>query len=366
MSFSVFWRAAKDAGREWRRWSSACADRQSIRVYYGREHIPAPSDVASGGIVKCQDLARRFPNTFVSPNILYLISSALDPHTLCMARFAKRAGARIVVNQNGVAYPAWHGPGWEATNRPMRLLHELADYVFYQSAFCRSSADRFLGHNRSPNEVLHNAVDTHVFRPTRTRSAGSGLVLITAGSHTKRYRVTCAIETLVALRKSGVECRLIVGGKCCWGEEQPSRREAQDFANVRGVADRVEFTGPYSQQDAVDLLNRADILLHPTYNDSCPRLVLEAMACGVPVVCSRSGGTPELVGDTAGVAVPVPLDWEREHVPEPTALAAAVTQIFHNLDAFSISARERAVSRFDVAPWIERHRTVFAELCRAG
>ena len=71
-------------------------------------------------------------------------------------------------------------------------------------------------------------------------------------------------------------------------------------------------------------MQSADILLHTKYNDPCPTVVLEAMACGLPVVYSASGGTPELVGDDAGIGVDAPLDWEHDHPPAPEALAEAV------------------------------------------
>ena len=54
-------------------------------------------------------------------------------------------GAAIVVNQNGVAYPAWAGLRTDEINEPLREALNAADYVFFQSEFCKSSADRFLG-----------------------------------------------------------------------------------------------------------------------------------------------------------------------------------------------------------------------------
>jgi len=129
------------------------------------------------------------------------------------------------------------------------------------------------------------------------------------------------------------------------------------------VADRVELLGTYSQAEAPALYRRADVLLHTKYNDPCPTVVLEAMACGVPVVYSRSGGTPELVGEEAGVGVEAPLDWDRDHPPAPPELADAVRTVAERLPDYAAAARERSLG-FDVRPWVDRHREVFERLVR--
>jgi glycosyltransferase involved in cell wall biosynthesis len=103
------------------------------------------------------------------------------------------------------------------------------------------------------------------------------------------------------------------------------------------------------------------VLLHPKVNDPCPNVVLEALACGVPVVHSASGGTPELVGE-AGLGVASETSFERDVPPAPADLADAVRAVVASLADYRQKARARAVERFDLAPWIERHRALFSEL----
>ena len=66
--------------------------------------------------------------------------------------------------------------------------------------------------------------------------------------------------------------------------------------------------------------------------------------------------------DEAGIGVPAPLDWERDHPPAPAALAEAVCALAERLDERSSAARARAVERFDARRWIARHRELFEEL----
>ena len=103
-------------------------------------------------------LARRF-------NILYLGSSSLPEDLPQVLELARRKKARIVLNQNGVGYPAWAPADWETVNAPMQSVLREAEYVFYQSEFCKLSADRFLGERSGAWEILYNPVDTGYFRP---------------------------------------------------------------------------------------------------------------------------------------------------------------------------------------------------------
>ena len=349
--------------REFLRWRRGRHSGDGCRVYYGFDRLPASNDVAGGGIIKTQDLQRAFPNCPNNANLLYLISSALPSFAMTLARRAKAAGAPFVLNQNGVFYAGWYGAGWQQQNGPMRRLLARADHVFYQSQFCKSTADRFLGTPSASWEILHNPVDTATFAPPERAPACDRFSILLAGSHGAFYRAQLAVDTLALLRRRLPEARLIIAGRCLWRpSEETALAEIRAHAADQGVLDAVEFTGPYSQAQALAVMHRAHVLLHTKYNDPCPRLVVEAMACGLPVVYSATGGVPELVGEEAGIGIPGPLDYERDHPPSPELLAEALARVAAQREAYAQAARLRAVRHFDLGPWLERHRAIFERL----
>lgn len=335
----------------WRRIAAAAPRRDRIAVSYGVEQMPTVDDVVYGGGVKFQLLAAELPNAPQDFNILYLGSTTMPIEARMLVRLARRRGAAFVWNQNGVAYPAWHGPGWQLVNAPRaRLFHE-ADHVIFQSAFCKLGADRYYGERTGPFEVLHNPVDTDRFTPASHRLRRP-LTLLLGGNQYQQYRLEAALETLAQLRREQ-DVRLLVTGFVAFDVTTTLAR--------LGIEEHVEFIGPYTQRQAPELMRLADILLHTKYNDPCPTIVLESMSSGLPVVYSASGGTPELVGSEAGVGVPAPLDWERDHPPDPEALAAAVRSVSARLDELRLAARARAEG-FDARVWVARHRELFEGL----
>lgn len=361
LNLSYIW--CKSYLPEYRRWRGTRYDPSGIRVFFGYDQIGLADQQVFGGLVKLQDLLTRFANHPRNANILYLISSALPHFPVRMAEMAKKAGVKVVLNQNGVAYPGWFGKGWEKCNRPMQHLHRLADYIFYQSEFCKMSADRFVGDVCPAWEILHNPVDTSLFMPAIGKNNRQGFKMLLAGSHGSFYRPQTAIKVLRLVSETIPDVELTIAGRFCWHREnRKTEEQVMRCAREEGVAGKVRYVGPYTQQQAIDLFRESNLLLHTKYNDPCPRLVVEAMACGLPVLYSATGGVAELVGKDAGYGVPGPLDWLQDHPPAPDKLTTGALKIFEQLDVYSAAARQRAVLHFDVQPWLARHEQVLAKI----
>jgi len=346
--------------REKRRWEALSAS-VGPHVYYGMDSLPGLEVSVSGGIVKCLDLAERFPNSIERANLLYLVSSALPERRELLARAAQRARGKFVLNQNGVAYLAWAGPEWKTFNAPNARVYAMADYVVYQSEFCRQFAEEFLGPRNGPGEVLYNPVNTDDFLPREEFDQSTRPpVLLVAGSHHDAYRVKRALEALAAIRSEEPAVRLIVAGRLVWGPD--AETEAREWACDLGVAEVVEFSGSYSQEEAPSLFHRADLLVHLKVQDPCPRLAVESMACGVPVVYSATGGVPELVGDDAGVGIPGQDSFEKMHLPSAEEVAAGIVKALSNRNQLAQQARARAVRLFSAKDWVDAHARIFDSL----
>jgi glycosyltransferase involved in cell wall biosynthesis len=340
------------------RWARLLVGRPApgLRVSYGWDRIPGPGEPAAGGSAKAQRLARRFRSSPADFTLLYLGSSWLPRDLRPLLWAARRRRAPVVLNQDGVGYPGWAGERTDEVNRPLRRALEAADHVLYQSEFCKRAADEFLGEPRAGWEILPNAVDVDAFTPAESMPAG-GPVLLLGGDQTQAYRLELGLETLAALLPAFPEARLIVAGRLAV--------PAEPLVERLGLRGRVEIVGLYAQRDAPALNRRAHVLLHTKVNDPCPSTVIEAMACGLPVVYPASGGTVELVESEAGIGVPHPFSWQRDEPPSAEALAAAVERVLANRATYASAARRRAVDRYALVPWLDRHDELFRQLLQS-
>lgn len=312
-----------------------------------------------GGAVKLVHLRDAFAGNESDFNILYLVSSAQPDFADDLVSACRERGMRFVWNQNGVGYPAWAGRDAEWHNAPMRRLRARADHVIYQSAFCRESAEMFLGPAAGSDEILWNPVDLKKFHPAPDPLLTRPLRLLALGTQNYADRVFSVIAALKILRAEGVEATLTLAGRLLW-KNGPA--EVTRMLEQNGLDAHVSLRPAFTQEEAAAYYRSHHILLHPKYLDPCPTVVIEALASGLPVIGSASGGLPEMVPADCGVLVPAPLDWNTLITPSGTDLAAAVQTLLPRLPEAAAAARRHAEAAFDGARWVARHREIFTGL----
>lgn len=339
-----------------------------LAVTYLSPRFPKPparrSEFAHGGAVKLTYLAENFLHHFPSANLLYAVSSVAHPLQNEILETAKRKGLKVIVNQNGVAFPAWDGANYEASNQPLKRIIAFADFIIYQSQFCKDSAERYISPPTVPHEIIYNPVDTRLFSPEACSARPEALTLLLGGNQYEKYRLELALQTLKAIHRDVPNAKLIVTGNL-WLPHHEAEAWTKQALKDMSLTDHVIFTGTYAQTDAPALYSQAHLLLHTKYADPSPGLVLEAMALGMPVVHLDNGGVPELVGDV-GIGVHVEHDWDKINLPSPQAMADAVIQVYARREEFSQNARQRAMDLFSLEKFVARHQEIFEKVLRSS
>jgi glycosyltransferase involved in cell wall biosynthesis len=204
--------------------------------------------------------------------------SRLIPQPLSMS--LKRKGPAIVHRLDGVA-ELIRGHRSEADDR-QREVNALTDFTIFQSVYCRDSFAT-TGVHPAASTIIYNGVDGSIFRPAAQRREPGRVLRFIGSSWSSNPRKGFA--TIAALS-------LVPDVEVRFAGRWPETIDPQ----------RVIMLGAKASHDLADALRDADAMVHAAENEPCSNAILEALACGLPVLYRDSGGNRELAGDF-GVAI---------------------------------------------------------------
>lgn len=213
-------------------------------------------------------------------------------------------------------------------------------------------------------ETIANGVDTDRFRMIDRSEARARLglpaeapLLVSIGHLSPRKGFHRVIASLPRVLKSSPDLRLIIVGG--GGAEGDNGAELAAQARDLGLADRVLFVGAKPPDEVALWLGAADVFVLASDFEGCPNVVLEAMACGRPIVATKVGDVERMVPPLAGILVDDPED--------QAALAEAlVAALRRDWDARRIRAHVAARSWDEVARRVHRQWLAAAASRRAA
>ena len=189
-----------------------------------------------------------------------------------------------------------------------------------------------------PVEVIPNFVNCDVFEPADSDSRRDEFarddekILVHLSNFRPVKRVTDVVEIFHIVRKEMPAKLMMIG-------DGPERTAAEWLVRDKQLTSDVIFLG--KQNQVQELLNCADVLLLPSDLESFGLAALEGMACGVPAVCSKVGGVPEVFTDgVEGFLVP-PRD-----VKTMAARALEILSDPAKREKMGMAARRRASTQF--------------------
>lgn len=184
---------------------------------------------------------------------------------------------------------------------PRKMIVWAAQQASAIITVCQALKEKIVDLGVSPTNihVFRNGVDLQFFVPIDRQKAQAELkltrpTLVSVGHLVELKGHHLVIEALQVLE----DYHLVIAGD---GEQMPRLKK---MANDLGVAERVTFLGAISHQQLVTVYNAVDILILASSREGWPNVLLEAMACGTPVIATHVSGTPEIVtASEAGMLV---------------------------------------------------------------
>ncbi|MBN1669091.1 MAG: glycosyltransferase family 4 protein [Anaerolineales bacterium] len=276
---------------------------------------------------------------------------------LASLRRARRRGVPVIQRLNGMNWiQRRRRTGWrhflraETGNQLLQWIRSrLATGIVYQSEFAWQWWERIFGPAPVPHRVVYNAVDLATYNPqaaaagvpTYQRPADHYRLLLVEGSLMGGYE--SGLETAVALAEllnsqhrpalAGKPVELLVAGRV-------AETLLQSWAQRTTVP--ITWAGLVPPEDIPALDRSAHLLYAADINAACPNSVVEALACGLPVLAFATGALPELVTEQAGRVVPYGGDPWRLDPPDVPALARAGVELLTRQAAYRAGARQRA------------------------
>ena len=185
-------------------------------------------------------------------------------------------------------------------------------------------------------DVVPVGVDQEIFRPRPEIAQVPGRLLAVISSDVPLKGLAYLLEAVAKLRTESPHAHLVVIGRM--RPEDPARRHVTRF----GLDDAVTFTGNISYDEMIHLYGTAEIAVVPSLYEGFSLPAIQAMACGLPLVCTKVGAIPELAGTDGETAL---------HVAsrDAGALAAGIKRALNDAALrvrIGAAARERVLDKF--------------------
>ena len=288
----------------------ACLDELSHPFHEVRVYTPQPlgSDVRLPACATNVVLRSRLPGSIWEQLVLLHAHGSKDL-LLCpsyvIPLFA-RCPTFLIHHGSYEGYP--QAFNWWTRNKTKAIYSLSARWATGVSTVSENSKKdmvRFYAMKPERIHVVPEGVDTRLFRPIvgasvlsafRIRICGSDSPFILyVGKPTERRNLSALVKAFGVLKEQkGIPHKLLIVGA-----DQPGRSPFQKFVADLGISRDVVVLGYASHQELVYAYNAADLLVYPSSYEGFGMPVLEAMACGTPVIALNNTAFPEFAGGVA-------------------------------------------------------------------
>jgi glycosyltransferase involved in cell wall biosynthesis len=255
------------------------------------------------------------------------------------------AGHMPVSVQRASAYVSWFYNRCACVTAPSRS-------VFEEPGMARL---------RRPHRVISNPIDTGLFTPMRGGECNGlrkkfglrGPTVTYAGRLGPEKNIEILLHAVAALRDRGVVTELAIAGH---GSHEPILHQ---LAAALGIDGQVRFIGTLPQRDLAGLLQVSDIFTIMSTSETQSMVLLQAMACGMPVIAAATRALPEFVSPDNGILV---------DPDDPAGLARAIGDLLASPEQRRRLGRggRRSVEKYDIETVTDEWETLYRSVLHGG
>jgi glycosyltransferase involved in cell wall biosynthesis len=273
-------------------------------------------------------LRRDFPFELIHAHFAY-------PDGVVAAWLGKRYGVPVVVTEHACWHP-WMDQYPLVRRQAVNASRTIAAYLAV-SRHVRSTIADFTG---SPDRIriVPVGVDHATFSPADPVSRARPEQLLYVGFINLSKGIDVLLHAMSRLRARRPAISLVLVGGSFYQNSEWQRERLVRMARDLKLESFVTFVGPKPPQEVARYMRESALLVLPSRRESFGAVLVEALACGTPVVATRCGGPEDIVTKDVGVLV------EPEN---PEALARGIEDVLDNRNAYSAGRlRRHALERF--------------------
>lgn len=239
-------------------------------------------------------LREEFPFDVIHANFGY-------PDGAAAAKLAARYNVPFIITEHASWIP-WMDNYPQARRQAVWAATQCAFHVAV-SNFARQTIAHFTGETNKLC-VVHNGVDVNVFTPRENGEQPNPNQILYVGYMRHVKGIDVLLQAMSRIVKIKPEIKLILVGGGIYRDSQAHEMELRQLSKQLGIEKNVEFAGIKTPSEVADYMRQSAVLVLPSRMETFGAVLVEALACGTPVVATACGGPEDIVNDSVGRLVP--------------------------------------------------------------
>ena len=202
-------------------------------------------------------------------------------------------------------------------------------------------------------KVIHNLIDEELFVPKKKNRTKNNFQFVTiTSSYQPNKGIKDLLNAISKVKQKGLNARFLIGG----GGTDTYYKNLKQLAQELDIESQIQWIDRLDRQEVAAVMQQSDCFISSSIYESFGLVCTEAIACGIPVIATRSGGPEDIINTTNGLLV------EKNN---PIMLADAISEMINSYEKFnSEEIRKDFFNRFSKKTIVTKYFQLYNEILK--